>query len=358
MAEGEGCVPTGTVLVTQSMENRPPVITKVTFDPPRRYFQLGSSVTVTATAIDPDGDQVSITYQPGHAFTVNNLGTLVVTTLAEDSKGARSAERRDTLFGVFVNIAGDAQVEDGKAAGKRVECLPPSVSPSSFEWTREPANPAGGNEPQRGFEHAETNSTVTIPNAKWYADPDEVCTKNQTPEYNLTAFVTIGGDLFEAKTKLVVHLPRPAARMKPQVKITGEPTYVRKIDNSGATYYGIGEKNTLKREILDDIPTYLLSESSQFMRKAKVHEEVHQNQYTTGIARDFHSLDVLWERIRDFRAPNSNALSKIFCDYLETYKLQEESRKESVCIECEREAYRVSDPIAPQYFYQGQCSGF
>jgi len=297
MAEGEGCVPTGTVLIIRTTENRPPIITKVTFDPPRRYFQLGSSVTVTATAIDPDGDQVSITYQPGHAFTVNNLGTLVVTTVAKDSKG-ESAERKDTVFGVFVYIANDTppRVKDGESAGFHVGWLPADLSSRSIEWTRIPVDPNGGNNPQRDFQPPETKKILSIPITKWYATPNLQSGAKAECEYETKAEVAFADDVLEATAKLVVWLPLRSGEVT-RANVEGNPDAVPILDPKGNPHsYEIRYEGTLTRTVGE--PVIHLPISSQFHEKALKHERVHVQQWQTGMWSDLYLVSTLLKRLR------------------------------------------------------------
>lgn len=99
-------------------------------------------------------------------------------------------------------------------------------------------------------------------------------------------------------------------------------------------------------------------QTSQFYNKTLKHEEVHVEQYATGIWSDLYKIDNLMPRLLLLTDPNQQPLEQ------KIFRAKEDWREEQKQIllqrlpNAEREAYRVSDPITPRYLFQAACNGF
>ncbi|MEW5798982.1 MAG: hypothetical protein AB1728_08225 [Bacteroidota bacterium] len=304
--------------------NKSPLITKINYTPNRRYFAYNDIVTVTAEATDPDGDAVSIKYEPEQEFILNQIGEFIVKITAIDSKGATTV-KEDKIYAVGVTITpSKGIVKDGDNIDFQVDIYPKSISASSFEWSWEPENPNGGNNPFVNFIPDNAHQSVIVSNAKWYADPDRECPPcSQTSSYNLGAILYIGGDKFETKGKMGVFLPVPGGKTIHDLRIVGEPDFVPVFDKKGNILrYKVDGISKMKRI---DNPTVkiFVSGNSRFYDKVLAHENVHKEELLTGVGKDIASLDKLYKKIKNLTANSFIEIRREYFSILNEFILNE-----------------------------------
>jgi hypothetical protein len=189
-----------------------------------------------------------------------------------------------------------------------------------IEWTGEPKSSPAGNEPYVNFVPDNHHQKITVDKAKWYAFPDIVCDelaygikKSELKcTYKLTAKTLLGQDEFDLSTEMIVYLPEVAAITTNNITITGIPDTFMIANNSGkiVSYKFRGKGNLIRTVVA--LTTYNISESSQFINKTKVHENVHSNEYISGEAKDVYSDSKLYDKVRDLSASTYLELIDLF----------------------------------------------
>jgi hypothetical protein len=350
MEDGAACVPFGTVVVTTA--NNPPVITRVLFDPSRQYFQLGSMVTVTAEASDPDGDAVTLSYIPSQSFELDNLGDFVVTVTATDSKGA-STTRMETLHILYLYASpAPGSVIDGLKISFTIAIMPKGIAADSYEWSWEPNYSPAGNLPTVDFMSDKTQPTVTVEKAWWYAFPDLACGPNSarlSSTYTLKAKVLFGQDQFDPSTEMMVSVPATGGTTS-NPYVTGSPQ-ISLVYTAIRTEWRISGIGNLTRKIgnikIPDIPS-----TSQFYQKILAHEQKHLDQQVNGLASNIWTVDNLWKKIRNYRAASEAELNKGLLGLYKEFNNEEKKKWKLGKKARELEAYSVGDKIPPFYLYQ------
>lgn len=95
--------------------------------------------------------------------------------------------------------------------------------------------------------------------------------------------------------------------------------------------------------------------TSQFYNKTLKHEEVHVEQYATGIFSDLYQVVSLMNALSSLTDSTENGLrQKIHDSRIAWYQGQDRVLKARLP-DAEKEAFVVSDPIAPQYKFQAAC---
>ena len=101
----------------------------------------------------------------------------------------------------------------------------------------------------------------------------------------------------------------------------------------------------------------LIPASSQFLTKAETHENRHAYQWTTGLNVDLLQIADLMTHLSPLTDASSAGLqTKINNEFIAWYNAQvaiANNRRNAA----EKDAYSVSDPIAPKYLYQN-CGRF
>ncbi len=98
--------------------------------------------------------------------------------------------------------------------------------------------------------------------------------------------------------------------------------------------------------------------TSQFYNKTLRHEEVHVEQYATGIFSDLYLIDNVMPRLFQLADPNKQVLKQQIFAAVEAWRREQDQILGQRLPQGEREAYAVSDPIAPRYKFQAACNGF
>jgi hypothetical protein len=236
-------------------------------------------------------------------------------------------------------------VEDGGAGQFSVTIL--SGSATSYQWSF--TAPSGaGNGPNVGFTAPNDASTGT--DAHWFALPNGECTASFSSAYTIRALVGFVGTGSKSKhTSLTVTTPSGAVGWVPFgfVTIMGTPFIQEGADH----IWRVAGQGFLTRYVPDE--AIFIPPSSQFYNKVKAHEDKHMAQLNPGgLFGNYYSVASYYARIQNLSAPSQQELSDLIRDARAQYDRDQAAFADNNRNQAEREAYAVSDPIAPRYLYQ------
>jgi hypothetical protein len=258
-----------------------------------------------------------------------------------------------------VTISVPSNATDGDTVEFRVSVE--NGTPTGYQWSFEPIS--GGNNPQVNFSNP-TGMTTTA-KAHWFAKPDQPCSPNNPsptdPYYN---------SKYTIKVKVTFQDRSPITKKAPFTvnaywfptgdvdypMTPGQPEYFFDTTRNLWTIVGpMGEDGGLRR-VVSPIRNYI-PETSQFHNKVQKHEEVHVMQWTTGMWSDLYVINNLMPRLLPLTNPSLQPLQQEVFRKIQEWR--EEQRQELIrrLPAGEREAYDVSDQIAPRYAYQN-CGRF
>jgi hypothetical protein len=338
---------TGTGRVVIRSSNSPPIVTKINYSPDRKYFPLDSAVSVSAEVTDPDGDSVTVKYEPDQSFVLDKIGENVVKVTATDSKGASSV-KYDTIYAVYV-AASQNTIIDGGSGEFHVTVSPDNITPDSYAWSWEAKDNPAGNSPHVDFASGQNSKEVTVNKAWWYAFPDDPCRAQNPCSYKLNSAVSFGHDQFEASSIMSVYVPTSGGTVNNPI-VVGSP-YLSSRNVRGKVEWFVSSKGTLKRQIgeinIPDIPI-----TSQFYPKVLAHEQKHVDQQTSGLASNIWTVENLWNKIKTLKAPAKEVLNKELNAVYKQFNVDEQKKWDDGQRDRELEAYSVSDKTPPFYLYQ------
>jgi hypothetical protein len=148
------------------------------------------------------------------------------------------------------------------------------------------------------------------------------------------------------KSKLTINLPEVGG-VTSNLLLSGTPDF--SFDSTRMLYFVSGP-STIARAAPP--VTINLAPSSQFYKKLLQHENVHVQQYLTGMLSDLYTVSGLMAVLSPLTDSTSAGLTSKYVAtttaYLKSQKALLVARHDAA----EIEAYNVSDPISPQYFYQ------
>ncbi|HEA46950.1 MAG TPA: PKD domain-containing protein [bacterium] len=286
------------------------------------------------------GKTISHNYQNPGEYTI----TLSITADHEET-----ASTTVTVKVIEPYISPDSrEIEDGQDGGSFE--VKDDEGVSEWQWGWEVLGGAGNN-PNVNFNP--DNGDPTTVTTKWYAHPDDPYGASNSSTYTIKCQVTINQKKIAAEPgELTVTVPWDEGGYVGPLNITGRPTFASRIVRKGLfrkTEWYIKDQGAMERtepQVTIYVPT-----SSQFRNKTEVHENVHVEQYETGMLSDLWVVDDLWDRVKDLTAPTKEAINNAYNREWEWYRLEQLlkvwERKDAV----EREAYSISNPISPQYLY-------
>jgi len=236
-------------------------------------------------------------------------------------------------------------VVDGGAGQFSVTIL--SGSATSYQWSF--TAPSGaGNGPNVSFTAPNDASTGT--DAHWFALPNGECTASFSSTYAIRALVGFVGTGSKSKhTSLTVTTPSGAVGWVPfgLVTIMGAPFIQEGTDH----IWRVAGQGFLTRYVPDE--AIFISLSSQFYNKVKAHEDKHMAQLNPGgLFVNYYSVASYYARIQNLSAPSQQELSDLIGDARAQYDRDQAAFADNNRNQAGREAYAVSDPIAPTYLYQ------
>ncbi|HEX8567993.1 MAG TPA: hypothetical protein VF648_20310 [Pyrinomonadaceae bacterium] len=218
---------------------------------------------------------------------------------------------------------------------------------TAYQWSFEPTS--GGNNPQVNF--TAPNAAVTQAKAHWFAKPDSPCGADLNSKYTIKVKVTFqGGKQTTKEAPFTVSIGGNWGGTVPSPIIDGYPDI--NFDSQRNLWVVIG-RGTLQR--VPSLAILRTPTTSQFYNKTLKHEEVHVEQYATGIFSDLYHIGSLMNALSPLTDSSENGLrQKIYDSRIAWYQGQDRVLKTRLP-DAEREAFAVSDPIAPQYKFQSQC---
>ena len=241
-------------------------------------------------------------------------------------------------------------VTDGVSASFSV--TPSGGTPTSYAWSFN-SPPGAGNNPNVTFTPNNTQSTSA--NGRWFALPNQTCTAELSAVYTIKSTVTFPGGVQKIpQTTLTVNLLTQAGFVAAPF-VYGYPAYSY---NGSQQLWVVTGDGSLQRSAPSK--TVYFPASSQFYYKVDQHENKHVQQWGTGgINQDLYvvsgSATSLMNQLYPLTDATENGLKNKITDAWNAWAVSQQSIQQSRHTEVEAEAYAVSDPIAPQYRYQGSC---
>jgi hypothetical protein len=219
-------------------------------------------------------------------------------------------------------------------------------TPTSYAWSFT-APQGAGNSPNVNFNPSNQASTTT--DAHWFALPNGACTASGNAAYTIVATVTFPGSVQIApQTTLTVMLLVTAGYEGPAF-VSGLPSIAQ---NSQGVWVVTGT-GSLTRNVANPVVYY--PTSSQFYNKVSAHENEHYQQWTTGMLSDLYVVSNLYAQLAPLTATTQVGLQNEINSAISTWNAGQASILASRLPAAEAQAYQVSDPIAPLYYYQSAC---
>ncbi len=242
------------------------------------------------------------------------------------------------------SISGAQTVKDGDSASFSVSVS--NATASSYSWSF--TSPSGaGNAPNVTFSAQSSQSTNT--DAHWFANPDRDCPVTSfDATYTIKCRVTLSnGKHKDKQTSLTVNAYWNPAGDTAAPVISGGPTIG--FDTS-QNLWVVVNSGTLARSA-PTITVYVPS-ASQFYYKAAEHENRHSYQWTSGLLSDLLLISDLMTQLSPLTDATQSGLTTKINNAAQSWYNNQASIANSRHNAAERDAYSVSDPIAPQYLYQ------
>jgi hypothetical protein len=285
-------------------------------------------------------DDASIGYLPGDDASPNDQDERTIATLVECSA-------------LSVTMSSAQSIKDGDTASFNVTTS--GGTPTAYAWTF--SNPSNsGNNPNVTFTNGNTDSVTT--DGHWFANPDRECPASGSPSasfdavYTIKCTVTFGDKTKSAHTTLTVNAFWDPGGTTAPPTITGG--VMLDFDSNRNLWY---VKNSGTAARTAPVVNILIPSSSQFHTKASTHEDRHAYQYTTGMNVDLFQVADLMTHLSPLTdATQAGLQTKVNNEFIAWYNGQVaivNQRRNAA----EKDAYDVSDPIAPKYLYQN-CGRF
>ncbi len=250
-----------------------------------------------------------------------------------------------------VMISAAQTIMDGSTANFSIQS--PDATPSSIAWSFTVPTGAGNN-PNVTLNPA--NSTSTQTNGRWFALPNRECPNtNCQSTYNIICTVdfSLGFSVrVTVNTSLTIDGCWDPAGQVPNATIAGGPTTGFDTSRNLWVVTGPGNLTRIVRPATIFVPV-----NSQFHSKTVQHEDVHIRQWQSGIFADIMTIPSLMQVLSPLTDPTQQGLrNKIDQAAIDWFNQQEAiyNMRQNAA---EREAYTVSDLIAPRYLYQN-CGRF
>lgn len=254
------------------------------------------------------------------------------------------------VVNVVINVP--PNVEDGATANFSVTVT--GGTPTAYQWSFE-APGGSGNNPHVNFTAPTAASTGA--NAHWFARPNNPCSAGFNSQYTIKIQVS-----FQNRGPITKEAPYTVSvgtnwggGVDPPATSAPAGTLELAFD-SGTGLWKVVGPGSLQR-----VPSPIIMrtpQNSQFYNKTLRHEEVHVEQYATGIFSDLYKISNVMPRLLPMTDPNKQVLEQQIFQTVQTWRGEQDQILAQRLPHGEREAYAVSDPIAPQYKFQAACNGF
>jgi hypothetical protein len=250
-----------------------------------------------------------------------------------------------------VIISGAQTVMDGDTASFSIQS--PDATPTSINWSFNAPTGAGNNPNVRFTPNGSAN---TVTNAHWFAFPNIECPRtNCNSTYNILCTVqfSIGFNVTVTQsTTLTVNGCWNPAGVVANPLILGGPTFGF---HTGRNLWIVVNSGSLTRQPQSKIISVPFT--SQFFFKTVEHEKVHEQQYATGMLSDLWTVNSLMTDLLPLTDTTEAGLRAKINSTAITWANKQRDIFRSRASAAEREAYSVSDLIAPRYIYQN-CGQF
>ena len=246
--------------------------------------------------------------------------------------------------GVSIEITPSQTVKDGATASLSVKVT--GDTPSAYKWGY--SSPRGAaNSPQVSFS-ADTSASTDVTAAHWFANPNSPCGASFDAPYTISCVITLSnGKKKTAKTTLTVNAFWSPAGDTSNPTITGGPTIAF---NTASNLWVVVSSGNLARGTPS--ATIFIPSSSQFYNKTLTHENRHVTQWSSGMLSDLLLVSSLMTQLSPLTdATQAGLITKINNASTSWFNGQE-TIYNSRLRAAEKDAYDVSDQIAPQYLYQ------
>jgi hypothetical protein len=243
-------------------------------------------------------------------------------------------------------ISGAVQTVDGSTTPSFTVTTTGPDTPTSYAWSF--TAPSGaGNSPNVNF--SSNNQASTTTNAHWFALPNGACTASASAVYAIIATVTFPNLQVAPQTTLTVMLLATAG-LEPKPYVLGYPA----IGQNAQSVWVVTGPGTLSRSVQSPIIYY--ASTSQFYNKTVAHENEHVKQWTSGMNSDLYLVSSLMAALSPLTSTTQAGLkAQISNTWNQSWLPSQNSIYQSRLPAAEADAYSVSDPIAPQYYYQSTC---
>lgn len=338
----------------------------LTFDPSgtAASFPLASSVNGSPTS---NIDNLSF-FDPATllATTTTGQAQLAASIDLQPSEGIWFTEAGDhdqRENSISIKISDPQSIKDGEAASFRVTVLGADQNkPPTYQWSFKAPGDAGNN-PNVNFTDPAGSSTNT--DGHWFAEPNQACPPNAGPtgpywdaQYKIQNTVTIPNRKAKTvKTTSTVNAYwNPAGQVNPNDNdITGLPT----MASDNKSLWHVTGKGNLARKVPTQATIFVIPQS-QFYNKTAQHEQVHVTQWIAGPGHLFGDLwnpDNFYNQIQNLTATSQAGLTIQINEAKVSFFNAQAAIYQQRVSQAEKEAFAVSDQIAPQYAYQN-CSRY
>jgi hypothetical protein len=244
-----------------------------------------------------------------------------------------------------ISISGGQEAYDSEEWAADYTVTSEVGTPTSYEWSFD-YTPGAGNNPLVNF--SAPSEALTMTDAHWYAYPNGACTAQGVSTYWIIATVGFQYGATSDWTYLWVDGWWDPAGVTLPPWIESNVAYTCQ----GGTCWVVDQQTQLVRHPPGSditVPT-----TSQFYEKARVHEEVHYNQYGPGgINADLYNPAELRQQLLALKAGTEQQLLVLIEGTVNTYHATQAYIDEQMrWRETEAEAHAFSDTITPEYVYQ------
>jgi hypothetical protein len=252
--------------------------------------------------------------------------------------------------GAKASISSAQTIKDGDSATFSVTVAEGTAT--GYQWSFK-APSAAVNSPNVRFSSPTEPSTVV--EGHWYALPDAECAPSADSRdgywnsvYTIVCTVTFADQHQQkAQTTLTVNAYWNPAGATGTPNISGGPTVGH---DTSKNLWVVIDAGTLARNLPK--PLIYVPTSSQFYEKVVAHENKHVEQWRTGLLSDLYSISSLMEVLYPLTDSTEEGLAKKLGDASLEWIHKQDREFQRRLGAAEKEAHRVSDPIAPRYCYQ------
>lgn len=243
-----------------------------------------------------------------------------------------------------VTIGGDGDEWDGQS-GHTFSLSVQGGTPSHYAWQYS-YPPGAGNNPSVSF--SGSGSSVST-DAHWFASPDGACSGRTPSQYAITGSASIANYWYQASTPYRIHIPNPGGEAY-SPRVGGQVLLMPPAGGSGL--WTVGQNQYLRTQ-----PTVAVNAlmGSQFRTKVEEHENVHLQQFTTGIFSANWNPVAAYDRVKNLTHVTFLGLDALVKAAVQAYNQEQDAAVQARMPDAEAQAYAVSDAIAPHYFYQSAC---